>query len=256
MQRVHPAARCGQVLAAEAQIPRRRQRRVVEVVRADHPVVVGVDAVEPPGLRDELHRPHRPGVDRVAVQRLLAVDDLEVAVGAVETHAADRRADVAVGRDRRPAVGAVVALDHADTGQRRPGQVAVRVLHLGHPRRVRVGLQRLIGMPSAGARSRCPLVQLVGGPALGVGVDRGHRIACGGAAHPPGSGCPAATSSWRPSSIAAAATTAPARSQRDDDTATPRTHFWFLHRPTGQASLAPGKSGNGGGNVITVSLLR
>jgi hypothetical protein len=79
--------------------------------------------------------------DGVPVGRRRAVDDLEVSIGAIEVHTADGWADVAVRGDHGAQVGAMLALHHAYTGQRRPGQMAVGVLHLRDPRRVGVGLK-------------------------------------------------------------------------------------------------------------------
>ena len=71
----------------------------------------------------------------------------------------------------------MVALHLADARERRPLQLAVGILHLGYPRRVGVGLQRRDGDAQRRGAFGRPLAQLVGGTAVGVRVDFGHRIA-------------------------------------------------------------------------------
>ena len=106
----------------------------------------------------------------------VVVDDLKVAVGAVQANPADGRGDITVSGDRRPAPRAVVAFHLADARQRRPLQMAVGILHLGHPRRVGVGLQRRDGDAQRRGAFGRPLAQLIGGATVGVRVDFGHRV--------------------------------------------------------------------------------
>ena len=82
-----------------------------------------------------------------------------------------------LGAIARAAIGAVVALDHPDARQRRPVQMALGVLHLGDPGRVGVGLQRRHGDAERRGAFGRPLMQLISGPPVGVGVDLGHRVA-------------------------------------------------------------------------------
>ncbi len=56
------------VEAAVAQVPRGRERRVVEVLRVGDPVTVAVAGVLIPGRGDELHRPDGAVVHGVAVE--------------------------------------------------------------------------------------------------------------------------------------------------------------------------------------------
>src|SRR6185437_5756229 len=59
-QRGDPPPRGSEILPPPAQVAGRGQRGIVDVVDVDLAVVVGVDAVLPPRLRDELHGSHRP----------------------------------------------------------------------------------------------------------------------------------------------------------------------------------------------------
>src|SRR6202023_2587547 len=119
-QRGDPTPRYGEILSSPAQITCRRERGIIDVVRTDDPVVVGVDPVQPPGLGDELHRSHRafrPGLPIRAVRfGRSGIHDAQGAAGAVETNTPDRRSHIPVGRYRRAPVGAVMALHLPDTG--------------------------------------------------------------------------------------------------------------------------------------------
>ena len=79
-------------------------------------------------------------VSTTVEQAGIAVDDLQVSHSAVQPHTPDQRVDIAVRRDDRSSIGAVMAFHHADACQRGPGQVAVGArtfgscYHIGHRR--------------------------------------------------------------------------------------------------------------------------
>ena len=117
-----------------------------------------------------------------------------------------------------------MALHHADARQRRPGQMAVGVLHFGDPGGVGVGLQRRRRACRApGARSAAQSCSWSAGLPLAWVSICGHRIA-GGGGTPSGIGVPSCHEQLEAMSSAVAPITATARSQRTGDTGLPQTH--------------------------------
>src|SRR4029077_17341239 len=102
--RAHHLRRVAQVEVAAAEIARRGQRRVVQVLYVRLAVTVAVGGVARPRARQELHRPQCPRVGGATGLHALD-DDLVAGQGAVE---------------RRP-------VDGADRGTARVGGTAVGV---------------------------------------------------------------------------------------------------------------------------------
>ena len=151
----------------------------------------------------------------------VAVDDAQVAAGAVEANTPNGRTHISVGRQRRAPVGAVVALHLPDPRQRGPRDMALRVLDLGDPGGVGVGLQR-DDRNFQDRRSACS--------AQSRNWSAGRPLACvstGGTGSPAGGGTPSGMNRLScqvqldAMSIAVAPITATARNQRLGDTTLP-----------------------------------
>ncbi len=138
-----------QVHPATAQVPRCRQRRVVDVLRVRPTVAIAIGGITRPGSRQELHRAQCPGVDHPA-RGAAGHDDFVPRQGAVQRRPVDRLQHVAAGVGR-PAIG-VPGLDTSDPGQQVPADPTVgrgdRHLLLG----VAVGRQRCRGNPQSPRR--------------------------------------------------------------------------------------------------------
>ena len=154
----------------------------------------------------------------------VAVHDAQVVAGAVQADTANRRGHVSVRRYRRAPIGAVVTLHLADARQRRPRDMALRVLHLGDPGGVGIGLQR----DDRHFQCRSALF------AQARNWSAGRPTACvstGGTGSPAGGGTPSGMKRLSCQvqldaiSIAVAPITATARNQRLGDTKLPYTRY-------------------------------
>ncbi len=109
------AGRGREVVLAGAEVDRRGQGRVVDVLRVALAVAVGVHAHDRPGRGDELHRTDRAVPHGVAVELTgVGVGDGLGLAGAVEGDAEDAGTGDALVVEGVAAVAAVVGLDPAD----------------------------------------------------------------------------------------------------------------------------------------------
>ncbi len=116
-------ARLAKVAAAVAEVARRGERRVVDVVGGRPAVAVAVATGGAPGRGDELHRPDGPVPDGVAVEAaVVGVVDGRDRAHAVQRDAHDGRARHAVVAEHRAAVAPVVGLHAADAGEQVHGR--------------------------------------------------------------------------------------------------------------------------------------
>ena len=169
-----------QVAAVGAEVDRRPERGVVDVLYVAPPVVVPVDRHGRPCRRQELHGADGPVEAPAAVEAPgVGVRDARGAVPAVEQGSEDRRVGDTVRVEVASAHLAVVGLDLTDRGQERPVEPAVRVCGADHHRRTLVGRQSHTGDPGGGrvgARLRCgQRCGLVHRPPARVGQDDRRR---------------------------------------------------------------------------------
>ena len=137
------AGSAGQVLLAGAEVDRRPERRVVDVLRVALAVAIAVHADDRPGGGDELHGADRPVVLRVVVVLAgVGVGDPGGVVGAVERDAVDAWAADAVAVEDVAPVAAVVGLHPTDRGDEGPVEVARRVRGVDDLGGALVGRQR------------------------------------------------------------------------------------------------------------------
>ncbi len=116
------------------------------------------------------------GNPAIGIVSVVIADDAQVVAGAVKADTTNGGTHVSVGCQRRAPVGAVMALHLSDARQRGPCDMALRVLDLGDPGGVSVGLERGDrNFQDLRALFR-PVTKLIRGPATGMRVHRRHRI--------------------------------------------------------------------------------
>jgi hypothetical protein len=178
-----PCARqLAQVGIAGAEVHRSGECGVVDVLRVDPAVSVGVRRDGPPALRDELHRTDRPVEVAVTVERAaVAVADDRGVVRAVEAQSDDRRARPAVGSHDGAGESTVVRLHPADAREQAPrhaaGGVALPQPQLRPPvRHERGGRDATLGEPRRFSRRRIAREsRRDGGRAAATAHDVRHR---------------------------------------------------------------------------------
>ena len=147
--------------AARAEVRRRRECRVVDVVRRPHAVTVAIARGVCPRRRDELHRADGAVPHRVLVEApVVGVADRRDRAHPVQRHPDDARVRDPVLAEHRTAVPTVVGLDPADTGQQRPRKLAGRVDPGHRLGRTHVG--------AAGGGRQAVVGERAGGPGAGA----------------------------------------------------------------------------------------